>query len=253
MPEFSLTDRVALVTGGRRGIGKAAALVLARAGSHVAVCDLVADDGQLDAVAEEIRGLGRRSLSLKADVSRRADVERLVEKVVEEFNRIDILVNNAGIMIKSPFLDMSETDWDRLMEANLKGCYLCSQAVARKMVDQKSGVIINVASQYAFKVTPGMGGYSVTKAGIAMLTRVLARELGAYGIRANAVAPGLARTEFSRASWSDSQFLKQYEASVPLGRIAETDDLAGVILFLASDASKYMTGHTVLVDGGALA
>ncbi len=253
MPEFSLTDRVALVTGGRRGIGKAAALVLARAGSHVAVCDLVADDGQLDAVAEEIRELGRRSLSLKADVSRRADVERLVEKVVEEFNRIDILVNNAGIMIKSPFLDMSETDWDRLMEANLKGCYLCSQAVARKMVDQKSGVIINVASQYAFKVTPGMGGYSVTKAGIAMLTRVLARELGAYGIRANAVAPGLARTEFSRASWSDSQFLKQYEASVPLGRIAETDDLAGVILFLASDASKYMTGHTVLVDGGALA
>jgi len=253
MPEFSLTDRVALVTGGRRGIGKAAALALARAGSHVAVCDVVADDGQLDAVAEEIRGLGRRSLSLKADVSRRADVERLVEKVVEEFNRIDILVNNAGIMIKSPFLDMSETDWDRLMEANLKGCYLCSQAVARKMVDQKSGVIINVASQYAFKVTPGMGGYSVTKAAIAMLTRVLARELGAYGIRANAVAPGLARTEFSRASWSDSQFLKQYEASVPLGRIAETDDLAGVILFLASDASKYMTGHTVLVDGGALA
>jgi NAD(P)-dependent dehydrogenase (short-subunit alcohol dehydrogenase family) len=253
MPGFLVADKVTIVTGSRRGIGKATALALAEAGSDVAVCDLVADDGQLDAVAEEIRGLGRRSLSIKADVSRAADVEHLVEKVMDEFGRIDILVNNAGILIKSPILDMPEGDWDRLMSANLKGCYLCSQAVGRKMVDQKSGTIVNIASQYAFKVTPGMGGYSIAKAGVAMLTRVLARELGAHGIRANAVAPGLARTEFSRLSWSDPEFLKQYEASVPLGRIAETGDLTGVILFLASDASSYVTGHTILVDGGALA
>jgi NAD(P)-dependent dehydrogenase (short-subunit alcohol dehydrogenase family) len=252
-PEFLVTDKVAIVTGSRRGIGKATALALAEAGSNVAICDAVADDGQLDAVAEEIRGLGRRSLSAQVDISRRADVENLVEKVMNEFGRIDILVNNAGILIKSLFLDMSDTDWDKLISTNLKGCYLCSQAVGRKMVDQKGGVIINVASQYAFKVTPGMGGYSIAKAGVAMLTRVLARELGPYGVRANAVAPGLARTDFSKASWSDPQFLKQYEASVPLGRIAETDDLTGAILFLASEASRYVTGHTILVDGGALA
>jgi NAD(P)-dependent dehydrogenase (short-subunit alcohol dehydrogenase family) len=253
IPGFLTTDKVTIVTGSRRGIGKATALALAEAGSDIAVCDLVADDGQLDAVAEEIRGFGRRSLSIKADVSRAADVELLVEKVMGEFGRIDILVNNAGILIKSPILDMPEADWDRLINANLKGCYLCAQAVGRIMVRQESGTIINIASQYAFRVTPNMGGYSIAKAGVAMLTRVLARELGAYGIRANAVAPGLARTEFSKLSWSDPEFMKQYEASVPLGRIAETGDLTGVILFLASDASRYVTGHTILVDGGALA
>jgi len=253
IPEFLVTDKVAIVTGSRRGIGKATALALAEAGSHVAICDLVADDGQLDAVAEEIRCLGRRPLSAQIDISKRADVEDLVEKVMNEFGRIDILVNNAGILIKSPFLDMSDTDWDKLMNTNLKGCYLCSQTIGKKMVDQKAGVIVNVASQYAFKVAPGMGGYSIAKAGVAMLTRVLARELGPYGVRANAVAPGLARTDFSKASWSDPQFLKQYEASVPLGRIAETSDLTGAILFLASEASRYVTGHTILIDGGALA
>jgi NAD(P)-dependent dehydrogenase (short-subunit alcohol dehydrogenase family) len=252
-PEFLVTDKVAIVTGSRRGIGKATALALAEAGSDVVICDSVTDDGQLDAVAKEIQALGRRSLSAKVDITRSADVQDLVERVMNELGRIDILVNNAGILIKSLFLDMSEGNWDKLINTNLKGCYLCSQAVGRKMVDQKAGAIINVASQYAFKVVPGMGGYSIAKAGVAMLTRVLARELGPHGVRANAVAPGLARTEFSKASWSDPQFLKQYESSVPLGRIAETGDLTGAILFLASDASRYVTGHTILVDGGALA
>ena len=253
IPNFLLAGEVAIVTGGRRGIGKTIALTFAEAGANVVVCDLVVEDGELQAVAEEIQRLGRRSLAIQADTSKKKDVDNLVQKVVNQFGTIDILVNNAGIMIKSPFLDMPEDDWDKLMSVDLKAYYLCSQAVGRRMVKQKKGKMINIASQYAFKVTPGMGVYSIAKAGVVMLTRVLAQELGRYGIRANAIAPCLVKTEFSRPSWSDPEFLKQCEASIPLGRVAETTDLAGAALFLASEASCYITGHTIVVDGGTLA
>jgi len=248
-----LAGEVAIVTGSRRGIGRTIALAFAEAGANVAVCDLVVEDGELQAVAEEIQRLGRRSLAIQADTSKKMDVNNLVRKVVDQFGVIDILVNNAGIMIKSPLLEMPENDWDRLMSVDLKGYYLCSQAVGRRMVEQKKGKIINIASQYAFKVTPGMGVYSIAKAGVVMLTRVLAQELGSYRIRANAIAPCLVKTEFSRPSWSDPEYLKQVEATIPLGRVAETTDLVGAALFLASEASCYVTGHTILVDGGTLA
>ena len=251
--DFSLKDEVAIVTGGRRGIGKTIALALADAGAHVAVCDLVTDDGELQRVAEEIQGLGRRSLTVQVDTTRKASVEAMVQKTVDQFGRVDILVNNAGIMIKSPLLDMAEEDWDQLIGVDLKGYYLCAQAAGKRMVEQRRGRIVSVASQYAFKVTPGMGAYSIAKAGVVMLTRVLAQELGKQGVRANAVAPGLVRTEFSRSSWSDGGFLKQYEASMPLGRIGETTDLVGAVLYLASEASSYVTGHTIVIDGGAIA
>ncbi|OGP95532.1 MAG: hypothetical protein A2157_09720 [Deltaproteobacteria bacterium RBG_16_47_11] len=253
IPNFLLAGEVAIVTGGRRGIGKTIALTFAEAGANVVVCDLVVEDGELQAVAEEIQRLGRRSLAIQADTSKKKDVDNLVQKVVSQFGTIDILVNNAGIMIKSPFLDMPEDDWDKLMSVDLKAYYLCSQAVGRRMVEQKKGKMINIASQYAFKVTPGMGVYSIAKAGVVMLTRVLAQELGRYGIRANAIAPCLVKTEFSRDSWSDPEFIKQCESSIPLGRVAETTDLAGAALFLASEASCYITGHTIVVDGGTLA
>jgi NAD(P)-dependent dehydrogenase (short-subunit alcohol dehydrogenase family) len=139
------------------------------------------------------------------------------------------------------------------MGTNLKGYFLCAQAAGRQMVRQKKGKIINIASQHAFRGTPNMGAYSVVKAGVVMLTRVLAKELGSHGVRANAIAPGMIRTEFSRASWSDAQVVSRYEAATPLGRIGEPDDVLGAVLFLASDASTYVTGHTILVDGGALA
>jgi NAD(P)-dependent dehydrogenase (short-subunit alcohol dehydrogenase family) len=250
---FSLMDEVAIVTGARRGIGKTIALALAEAGAHVAVSDLVAEDGELDAVAEEIQKLGRISLAIQADTSKKSDVDNMTQKVVERFGHIDILVNNAGILIRSSLMDMPEDVWDKLINVDLKGYFLCAQAIGRRMVEQGKGRIINIASQFGFKVVPGMAGYSIAKTGVVMLTRALAQELGRHGIRANAIAPGLAKTEFSRASWTDPEFTKQYNASVPLGRMAETTDFVGAALFLASNASSYVTGHTILVDGGALA
>jgi NAD(P)-dependent dehydrogenase (short-subunit alcohol dehydrogenase family) len=248
-----MAGEVVLVTGGRRGIGKAVALAFAEAGADVAFCYVAREDAELKALVAEIERLGRRALAIHADTSQKSDVENMVQKVMDEFGRIDVLVNNAGIMIKSPLLDLPESDWDKLMNINLKGYYLCAQAVARRMIAQQGGTIINVASQYSFKMTPGMGLYSVAKAGVAMLTRALAQELGKYGIRVNAVAPGLVRTEFSRSSWSNPQILEQCEASLPLGRIAEVADIVGAVLFLASRSSQYVTGHTILADGGALA
>ncbi len=253
IPTFSLAGKVALVTGARQGIGKTIALALAEAGADVAVCDLIADDGRLLAVAEEIQKLGRGAFTVHGDTSQKADVDRMVQKAADHYGRIDILINNAGILIRSPILEMAERDWDRLLNVDLKGYFLCAQAVGRKMVERKKGVIINIASQFAFKVAAGMGAYSVAKAGVVMLTRVLAHELGRFGIRTNSVAPALVRTEFSRHAWGDAEALEQTEASLPLGRVAETTDLVGAVLLLASDASSYVTGHTILVDGGALA
>ena len=252
-PNFSLEGKVALVTGARQGIGRTIALTLAEAGADVAICDLVADDYKLNAVAQEIQKLGRRALTLQADTSQKEDVDRMIRKAMDQYGSIDILVNNAGIIIRSPILEMAEKDWDRLLEVDLKGYFLCAQAVGRKMVERKSGVIINIASQFAYKVAPGMGAYSVAKAGVVMLTRVLAHEWGRFGIRINCVAPALVKTDFSRHTWSDAETLKQVEDSLPLGRVAETTDLVGAVLLLASDASSYITGHTILVDGGALA
>ncbi len=253
MPDFSLNGEVVIVTGARRGIGKAIALTLAGAGADVAVCDLVDDDGQLQAVAGEIEKLGRRSLPVKVDTSKRAEVETMVQKVLDRFGQIDILMNNAGILIRSSLLDLPEEDWDRLMAVDLKSYYLCAQAVGRHMVERKRGRIVNTASQFAFRTMPGMGPYSIAKAGVVMLTRALAQELGKHGIRVNAIAPGLVKTEFSRESWINPDFVKQYSAQMPLGRMGETTDLTGAALFLASDASAYVTGHTILIDGGALA
>lgn len=251
--DFSLKGKVAIVTGGRRGIGKAIALAFAGSGADVAVADLIDEDGELDNVAKEIRKLGRRSLAVQADISHKADVDNLVQKVMDEFGVIDILMNNAGIGAKVPLLDLPEESWDRVIGVDLKGYYLCAQAVGKGMVEQKKGNIISTASQYAFKAVEGFGVYCIAKAGVVMLTRVLARELGGYGIRVNAIAPGLVRTDISKPDWSNPEYMKKRMAGIPLGRIAETSDLVGTALFLASDASAYVSGHTVFVDGGEIA
>ncbi len=253
LPKFSLEGKVALVTGGRRGIGKTVALAFAEAGADVVVCDLVVDDRQLVSVAEAIQKMGRRSLAVQADTSQKSDVETMVERGLQEFGRIDVLFNNAGTAAPGPLLELPDEEWDRVINVNLRGYYLCARAVGRRMVERRKGVVVCVASQYAFKAAPGMGVYCVSKAGVVMLTRVLARELGEHGIRVNAIAPGLVKTDLSRNDWGDPEIRTQREAAVPLGRLAETSDLVGAALYLASDASGYVSGETILVDGGEIA
>lgn len=251
IPNLSLAGEVALVTGGKRGIGKDIALAFAAAGADVAVCSRTVE-GELEAVADEIQKLGRRSLAIQADTSQKTDVHNMVNRVTDQFGTIDILVNNAGALAKAPILETTEEVWDELMNVNLKGYFLCSQAVGKIMVERKKGRIINVASDLAFQAVPEMGAYCISKAGIVMLTRALARELGGHGIGVNAIAPGLVRTELSRPNWSDAEALGQMEAMITLGRIAEPGDLVGAVLFLASSASNYITGDTILLNGGGL-
>ncbi|MFC2047644.1 SDR family NAD(P)-dependent oxidoreductase [Chloroflexota bacterium] len=247
---FSLYGKIAVVTGGKHGIGKAIALALAQAGADVVVCSRVIEDGKLKAVADEIKMLGRRSLAVQTDITRRADVDNLIQKVLDEFGRIDILVNNAGVLIQSPLLELSEEDWDKTIDTDLKGYYFCCQAVGIRMVEQKSGNIINIASGLATKALPLHGVYCAAKAGVLMITKVLARELAQYNIRVNAISPAMIKTTMTKKDWGDSEFLDQYEAATPLGRIGETSDIAGAAVFLSSDASSYITGHSILVDGG---
>ena len=250
VPSLPLPGKVAIVTGGRRGIGKAIALALAEAGADIAICDRVIEYGGLNAVAEEVQQLGRRSLAVRADITQKADVDSMVQRVVDEFGVIDILVNNAAMNIRAPLLELGEDGWDRVIDTDLKGYYLCSQAVGKRMVEQKGGNIINIASTAAIKAAPEMGAYCIAKAGVVMLTRVLALELAQYNIRVNAIAPYMVKTKFSQPLWGAPETLKQLESEIPLGRLAEPGDIIGSVLFLASDASSYITGHTIIVDGG---
>ena len=249
-PRFSLEGEVAIVTGARQGLGKEIALTFAEAGADVAVCDAVIEDGELEAVAKEIQGFGRHSLAIQVDISQKAEVDNMVQKVADEFGVIDILVNDAGINVKCFLLEFSEADYDRIFDINLKGYFLCSQAVAKRMVQRGKGNIINIASIAATKPPTKSGPYSASKAGVVSLTKSLALELAGNGVRANAISPGLAKTKITEWLWSDPKALKEYASKVPLGRITEPTDIAAAALFLASDASSYITGATILVDGG---
>ncbi|MEE8373742.1 MAG: glucose 1-dehydrogenase [Dehalococcoidia bacterium] len=262
MPGLSLEGKVAIVTGaaGRGGMGRAIALAFAEAGADVAVCDNVVDvdDRNLAAVADEIARLGRRSLAIQADVSEKSDVDNMARRVVDELGPIDILVNNAGIVRVSPVLETSEESWDSVIDVNLKGCFLCSKAVVKGMMDRRSGSIISISSMNGLTAFPAPASYSVSKAGIIMLTRSLARELGSYNIRVNAVAPGAMRTDWVAhiEDWPVRPAPRQSTASegrIPLNRAGEPSEVASAVLFLASDAASYVTGHTLVVDGGWLA
>ena len=256
IPNYTMTGKVALITGGRSGIGRAFALAFAEAGADVAICSRTIEGGGLEAVADEIRKLGRRALAIRADVSHKTDVENMAKKTVAELGDIDILINNAGISLRSlqrSLLETEEEAWDKVIDINLKGTYLCSQAVGRLMAEQKKGNIINIASDAGFKALPFLGTYCISKAGVVMLTRVLARELGSYNIRVNAIAPSLVKTPLTEARLSKPGAIEAESANYPLGRIGETDDIVGAALFLASDSASWITGHTLVVDGGFLA
>jgi dehydrogenase/reductase SDR family protein 4 len=249
LDDFSLKGKVALVTGGSRGIGKAIAVGVARAGADVVLASRKLPD--LEEVAKEIKGLGRKSVAVAAHVGRLEEINNLVTKVKEEFGRIDILVNNAGT---NPTMDQAmeieERAWDSIMNLNLKGLFFLSQAVAKLMKEQGGGKIINVASIEG--ITPGiLPVYAISKAGVIMATKVMAQQWAKYGIRVNAIAPGLTRTRFSEALWSNPDILSAAMMMTPMARVAEPEEMVGAVIFLASDASGYVTGQVLAVDGGA--
>jgi len=252
LPNFSLKDKVAIITGSSKGIGREIALVFAEAGADVVLCSRGLDSS-LEEVAKEIRKLGRHPVTVAADVKKKADVEKLVQTAVDEFGVIDILVNNAGVLFTAPFIEHSEEDWDQVMDTNLKGTFLCSQAAGRKMVEQQHGNIINLASMRGIGADQDRAAYCTSKAGVIMLTRVMALAFAKFNIRVNAIAPGWIKTKLNEFLWSNTNTRQQIEAEIPLGYLAEPRDLMGTALFLASEASQYITGQTVVVDGGLLA
>jgi len=247
---ISLGGKVALITGGSRGIGRASALAFADAGADVVVASRKLAD--LEKVAEEIRAKGRKSLAVASHVAKIEDSKSLVEKVKAEFGRIDILMNNAGTNpYYGPLMDAEEWAWDTTMNVNLKGQFFLSQLVARIMREHGGGNIINTSSVGGIQAS-GLAIYSVSKAALIMLTECMAKEWGQYNIRVNAIAPGVIKTRLSEQLWKEPEAGKAAVNSCALLRLGEPEDVASVVLFLASDASSYVTGETIVIDGGAL-
>jgi len=244
-----LQGKVALITGGARSIGRAIALGYAREGAAVAI-NYVSHPEAAQATVREIEAMGRRAMAVQANVSSQADVLALVEGVTRGLGPIDILVANAGVQKRVFFLELAEADWDWIVGTNLKGCFLVGQAVAQTMKARGYGKIINTSSEAASSPAPRMSAYCVSKAGIAMLTKCMALELAQHGIRVNALAPGLTRTDLNRTDLEDETFLKLRLARIPQGRVMAPEDLVGAAVFLASADSDSMTGQTLQVDGG---
>ncbi len=249
----SLEGDVAIVTGGRRGIGRAIALCFAEAGAAVCVSDVVTEDGKLDGVAEEIRQLGGRSLAQRVDITHKIEVDNMVRKVVGEFGKIDILVNCAGMWIPGQTLvECDENNWDSVININLKGTYFCCQAVAREMVKRKRGSIVNIASELGIYPLPGIGAYGVAKAGIILLTQQLALELGNSKIRVNAIAPGMVKTDMNIEIRTSPEVEREIASKIVLGRLGEPNDISKTALYLASDSSDHITGQTIVANGGGI-
>jgi 3-oxoacyl-[acyl-carrier protein] reductase len=250
MSKLSLEGKVAIVTGagrGGRGIGRGIALALAEAGADVVITART-NIADAEAVADAVREVGRKSLAIACDVAQTDSVERLFEQTLAELGKADILVNNAGITKDTLLLRMSDEAWDAVIEANLKGTFLCTRAAAKRMIKQKSGRIINITSVMGQVGNPGQANYSASKAGIIGFTRTVARELGSRGITVNAVAPGFIDTQMTDAIGESLR--EGILGKIPLGRLGEPEDVGAVVAFLASDAASYITGQTITVDGG---
>ena len=246
---MAVEGRVALVTGAQQGIGRATAVALARAGADVAL-NYLDDRAATDKAAEEIRGLGRRALVVQSDVSRAAEVAAMVAAVGRGLGVPEILVNNAGVYPRSPFLELAEREWDLVLGVNLKGSFLCAQAVARALVAAgRGGAIVNIASQ-AIRGAPLGVHYTASKGGVVAMTRAMALALAPRGIRVNAVAPGTTDTAQPRYEHSEAA-MAEISRAVPLGHMAAPEDIADVIVFLASDAARHITGETVHANGGS--
>jgi 2-deoxy-D-gluconate 3-dehydrogenase len=246
---FDLAGRVAVVTGANTGIGQGLALALAGAGADIALVGRTPAEG----TAERVRAAGRRAAIIGADLSSIAPVQEVVDRTIAELGGLDILVNNAGTIRRADALEFSEEDWDAVIDTNLKSVFFLCQAAARHMVTKGRGKIINIASMLSFQGGIRVPSYTASKSGLAGLTRLLANEWAARGICVNAIAPGYIATNNTAALQSDEVRNRQIVERIPLGRWGKPSDLAGAVVFLASDASDYVQGHILAVDGGWLA
>jgi len=251
---MDLKNKVAIITGARRGMGRSHALTLAKAEAKVVVADISQEDCQK--VVEEIKKAGGEAIAVKCDVAKKEEADNMVKAAVEKWGKVDILVNNAGICQFKPFLELTEEEWDRTLDINLKGYFLCAQAAAKEMVKQKSGVIINIASVAMGQQGigfPNIVHYCASKGGIVGMTEALAVELAPFNIRVNAIAPGMIETPMIDPVKQDSKTMEAMLARVPMHRVGKPEEVSNLVLFLASNESSYMTGSTVIIDGGWLA
>ncbi|WP_243289907.1 3-oxoacyl-[acyl-carrier-protein] reductase [Bacillus sp. FJAT-47783] len=242
-----LTGKVALVTGASRGIGRAIALDLAKNGAHVVV-NYAGNEAKANEVVKEIQALGRESFAMKADVSNQEEVTKMIKEVLNRFNQLDILVNNAGVTKDNLIMRMKESEWDDVININLKGVFNCTKAVTRQMMKQRQGRIINVASIVGVSGNAGQANYVAAKAGVIGLTKTTAKELASRNITVNAIAPGFITTDMTDKL--DQNVKEDMLKQIPLARFGEAEDVANVVTFLASEKSGYMTGQTLHIDGG---
>ena len=246
---MKLKDKIALVTGSSRGVGRAVALGLAKQGANVVV-NYTSNENAANEVVETIQSMGRKTIAVKADVAQNADVENLVNSAIDTFGRLDILVNNAGFTRPAMMIKMTEDQWDQVVDIHLKGAFLCAQAAGLHMKEQKSGKIINVTSVAGIVGTVGQINYSAAKGGIISMTKSIARELARYNVCANVISLGIVATDMTEKIRSDEKLKEIYMNRILLKRFAEADDIAPAFAFLASDESNYITGQLLCVDGG---
>ncbi|WP_176584056.1 glucose 1-dehydrogenase [Priestia megaterium] len=247
---FSLDGKVAAITGATRGIGRAMAIALAEAGSDIA---LLQRSKEFLGVKEEIERLGRKCFIVNCDLENASEVSEAISSVVAYFGKLDILVNNAGIQRRSPAVDFAEEDWDAVMNVNLKTVWLLCQQAGRQMLKQGSGKIINMASLLSYQGGITVPAYAAAKGGVAQLTKALSNEWAAKGVNVNGIVPGYIATDMNEALINDETRSRQIIERIPAGRWGEADDFKGAVVFLASDASAYIHGHLLAVDGGWLA
>jgi gluconate 5-dehydrogenase len=245
---FNLDGKVAVVTGSSRGLGQGMAIALARAGADIVLTSRRIES--LDESEKEIQNIGRRVLKIKLDVNVQEDIEAMVSKTTNTFGRIDILVNNAGCIIRKSALGISREEWNSVVDTILKGSFFCAQAVAKVMIQEKKGRIINIGSASCVFGTAGIMPYNAARGGMLQLTRGLAVEWGRSGITVNMLAPGWFKTDQNRALFQNRTWVGSLTERIPVGRTGIREDLDGAIVFLASDAAEYVTGQIILIDGG---
>ncbi|MFD1722025.1 SDR family NAD(P)-dependent oxidoreductase [Amnibacterium endophyticum] len=248
----SLDGKSVVVTGGNSGIGKAIVLAMAAEGASVVV-DWVAHEDQTEQLLQQVRDAGGKAVGVEADISKADDLHRMMQKAVDEFGRLDVLVNNAGIETRQSLLDTTEEDYDKVMAINMKSAFFASQAAAKRFIDQgDGGLILNISSVHEDWPMPGNIAYCVSKGGMRMLTRTAGVELGPHGVRMVNIAPGAVDTPINESTTSNKDKLGKLQDAIPLRKLAKPDDIADVVVFLASGRSSYMTSTTVVVDGGIM-